>query len=76
MIIIYFVWSNFDKKRKIRIDIVNNVIKLLKNYGEFILNVMGNNLFYRMLLEKRIRIIEIININDVKSGYYFYNYKD
>lgn len=74
--IIYFAWSNFDKKRKIRTDTVNNAIKLLKNYGESIPNATGNNLLHRMLLEKRIRIIEITNINDVKSGYYFYNYKD
>ncbi|ABX81666.1 AbiH family protein [Acholeplasma laidlawii] len=74
--IIYFAWSNFDKKRKVRTDTVNNAIKLLKNYGESIPNAVGNNLLHRMLLEKRIRIIEITNINDVKSGYYFYNYKD
>lgn len=57
--IIYVAWTNYDKKRKIKTTTVNNAIKLLKYYGNSLKNDKGKNLLHRMLLEKRIRIIEI-----------------
>ena len=61
--IIYVAWSSYDKNRKIRALTVNNAIRLLKYYGNSLRNDRGKNLLHRMLLEKRIRIIEVPNIN-------------
>lgn len=58
-VIVYVAWTNYDKKRKIRATTVNDVIKLLKYYGNSMKNDKGKNLLHRMLLEKRIRIVEI-----------------
>ena len=62
-VIIYICWSNYDKKRKIRSNTVNNAIRLLKYYGDSLKNDKGKNLLHRLLLEKRLRIVEFPDLS-------------
>lgn len=56
-----FVYYNYDKKRKIKANTVDNVIKLLKEYGSTMQNKdHGSNLLHKLLLENRLIIKELI----------------
>ncbi len=61
--ILFVGWTNYDKTKKLRADKVNSLIQLLKYYGDSMNNDRGKNLLHRLLLEKRIRVIEIPSIS-------------
>lgn len=57
---LYFCYTIYDKRVKVRANIVSGAIRLLKLYGDTMSNKdNGRNLLHKMLLEKRIIIKEI-----------------
>ena len=61
---IIFVYFNFDKTKKIKAEMVDSAIKLLKEYGSTMSNIgNGNNLLHKMLLENRLLIKELTDYN-------------
>lgn len=73
-VVIYVGWSNYNKREKLRANVVDSVIKLLKHYGSSMKNDKGENLLHRLLLEKRLRIIEIPGLDKYKKTKLFNRY--
>jgi hypothetical protein len=55
-----FVWYNYERKKKLKAEMVDKICQLLKQYGDTMTNKdNGKNLLHKLLLENRLEVREL-----------------